>query len=341
MIVGSIGRANITGLSTLLKSFYDNKIVQKVIIEIHPTDFNHVEWFSKDDITLVGPNEKQEFRYAFQDKDRERVKNFIKNIDVLLMFEIPFYWEIIDIAKSFNKKTVLVPMYECTPIPIDVDEFLCINELDYYIYTKAYPNKKVSFIRNPSNANISWKLRKTAKKFVHNAGYHYQSDRNGTLSLLNAIKFIKSPIELVIRSTKKIDVEIKDERVKIIDEPGKFENLWDDGDVFVMPERHNALCLPLEEAFASGMLVMAGNRFPINSIFPKEPLIPVKEYRPAQLTSIIANESFYDPQDIARKIDDWYNKDISFYSNLGKTWAENNSFIKLSPVYREFLERGL
>lgn len=338
MIVGSIGRANITGLSTLLKSYYDNDIVQKVIIELHPTDKNHIEWFRKEDRLDVGPNEKQEFRYPFQEKDLLNVIEFVKSIDILLMFEIPFYWEIMDIAKKLNKKTVLIPMYECTPIPIDADQFLCINELDYYIYKQAYPNKKVSFLRNPSNSNVKWRQREHARKFVHNAGYHFNSNRNGTLSILDSLKYVKSPIELEIRSTKKIDIKITDSRVTVIDGPIDFDDMWDDGDVFIMPEKHNALCLPLEEAYCAGMLVMAGNRFPINHIFPKQPLIPVNEYRPAQLTSIVANEAYYSPQDIAATIDLWYNKDISYYSNLGKVWAEENSWKNLHSEYTRILE---
>jgi hypothetical protein len=338
MIVGSIGRANITGLSTLLKSYYDNGIIQKVIVELHPTDENQTEWFKSEDRLEVGPNEKQEFRYAFQEKDRSSVVNFIEGIDVLLMFEIPFYWEIIDIAKKLNKKTVLIPMYECTPIPIDVDHFLCINELDYHIYKQAYPNKKVSFSRNPSNSNVIWRQRERARKFVHNAGYHFNSNRNGTLSLIDSLKYIKSPIELVIRSTKKIDLKIDDDRVTLTSGPLDFKSIWDDGDVFIMPEKHNALCLPLEEAYSAGMLVMAGNRFPNNFIFPKDPLIPVSEYRQNLLTSVVANEAYYDPKEIAKTIDDWYDRDITSYSNLGKAWKEENDWSKIKNNLLKILE---
>jgi hypothetical protein len=338
MIVGSIGRANVTGLSTLLRSYYDNGVIQKVIIEMHPEDLNHVEWFREEDRLEVGPNLKQEFRYAFQDKDRQNVVEFIKSIDVLLMFEIPFYWEIIDIAKNLKKKTVLVPMYECTPIPINVDQFLCINELDYHIYKLAYPNKRVEFSRNPANSNIEWKQRTHARKFVHNAGYHFDSNRNGTKSIIDALKYIKSPIELTIRSTKKLNIKIDDKRVKIIEESQDFRKIWSEGDVFLFPEKHNALCLPLEEAFCSGMLVMAGDRFPNNVIFPKDPLIPVKEYRQNVLTSIVANEAYYDPKDIAETIDRWYDRDITEFSNIGKIWKESNDWSKVKKNIFKILE---
>jgi hypothetical protein len=312
-------------------------VIQKVIVELHPTDINHIEWFREEDRLEVGPNIKQEFRYAFQDKDRNNVIQFIKKIDVLLMFEIPFYWEIIDIAKSLNKKTVLVPMYECTPIPIDVDHFLCINELDYHIYKQAYPNKKVSFIRNPSNSKITWRQRNSAKKFVHNAGYHFNSNRNGTLSIIDALKYVSSPIELIIRSTKKLNLDIADDRVKLVDDPVDFNKMWDEGDVFLMPEKHNALCLPLEEAYSAGMLIMTGNRFPNNVIFPKDPLIPVSEYRQNLLTSVVANEAYYSPIEIAKTIDYWYNRDITSYSTQGKKWKDDNSWEKLGQQFKKIM----
>ena len=49
------------------------------------------------------------------------------------------------------------------------------------------------------------------------------------------------------------------------------------------------------------------------------------------------SSALYDPRDIAAKIDELYDTDISAYSLAGKKWAEENSWAVLAPVYLDLL----
>jgi hypothetical protein len=98
--------------------------------------------------------------------------------------------------------------------------------------------------------------------------------------------------------------------------------------------------LPLQEAYASGMLVMAGNRFPMNTWLPEAPLIPVEGYRKTRIGPpyLEFEQAIYDPKKIAERIDYWYDRPIWDCSLMGKAWAEENSWEKLGPKYRQLLE---
>jgi hypothetical protein len=170
--------------------------------------------------------------------------------------------------------------------------------------------------------NVTWRLREKALIFVMNAGNGGLGGRNGTKELLQAMDYVKSPITLIVRSQVPIEQK-KDDR--IIYRIGTFPDIWGTGDVFVFPEKFNGLSLPLQEAFASGMLVMAGDRYPINTWLPKEPLIPVEKYTTEKIFQEF-KVAQYNPVEIAMKLDEWYNKDISDYSILGKKFNNENKW---------------
>jgi glycosyltransferase involved in cell wall biosynthesis len=160
--------------------------------------------------------------------------------------------------------------------------------------------------------------------------------RNGTREVTQAMQYVKSPIKLIIRSQVPIQ-EINDPRIEY--RIGTFEDIWNEGDVFLFPEKFNGLSLPLQEAYASGMLVMAGNRHPMNLWLPNEPLIPIKHFKRNRI-SVEFDEAIYDPIQIAETIDLWYNKNIESFSLLGKKWGQENSWDVLKAKYLKILENN-
>lgn len=193
---------------------------------------------------------------------------------------------------------------------------------------------EIKRINIPVDTKIhQWKLRQNARVFVHNCGHGGIGGRNGTKQLIEAMKYVKSPIKLIIR-TQIVGFECSDSRVEIRIGDFHYETLFDEGDVFIYPDKFGGSCLPLQEAFASGMLVMASNRYPSNMWLPKEPLIPIKGYKREKI-AVEFDSAIVDPHDIALCIDRWYNKNITEYSLAGKKWAEENSWEKLKPIYEK------
>lgn len=299
-MTGSIVLTTNQGLGYLAKSFYDNGIIDLVSVHHHTSRENHYEWY---------PN-------------RVSVEELLDKCDTLLFFETSFSAKIIQEAKKRGIKTILMVMYECTPPSIAkmVDKIWTPSLLDQ----KYYPKSKL--VQVP--VDVKWKLREKARIFVHNAGNGGLGGRNGTKEVIEAFNHVKSDARLILRS----QVPIKCDNPKIEVRIGTFDNIWDDGDVFLFPEKFNGLSLPLQEAYASGMLVMAGNRFPMNRWLPKPPLIPVVGYH-KETIAVEFDCAEYNPIDIANQIDMWYNCDISAFSLSGKKFNEENSWKQLKEKY--------
>lgn len=312
MKVGAIVLATEQGLGYLAKDFFDNGVIDYVLIQPHSSRTNHYEWY---------PAEARV-------KD---IQELVFRCDSLLFFEELWNWKVIPLARNEGKPTVLMPMYECTrnPLPYQPSKIICPSLLDMQYYPHG------EFI--PVPVDVKWRLRKRARVFVHNAGNGGIGGRNGTKELVEAMQYVKSPLKLIIRS----QVYIKppdDPRIELQIGTVRKEHLWDTGDVFVFPEKFNGLSLPLQEAFASGMAVMAGNRFPINTWLPNPLLIPTCGYKKERI-AVEFECAQYDPKTIAATMDEWYDKDISSFSKQGRVWAYQNSWKKLKGKYLTALSR--
>lgn len=327
--VGSIVLATKSGLGVLAKTLYESNIIDKVYIAEHKIYDSHPEWYEKEDVCLSK-------------------KELLDSIDTLFLLEAPmpdpFDWSIVRLAVNMGKKVVLMPMYESTPRSdlVFVDKIICPSELDL----KYYEDYDACFIEVPVSKDIVWRQRTKATRFVHNVGHGGIFSRNGTSEIIKALPLIKSPIELTIRIQPDAKDEltdlvgnIQDSRVVVQQEHIPFEDLWKEGDVFLFPEKFNGLSLPLQEAHASGMLVMAGDRFPVNTWLPQYPLIPVNNFFSTSIPwiGIKVNNAIIEPKDIADTIDRWYDQDITNYSLQGKYFKEKMSGEQLKPKYDKIL----
>jgi len=305
--VGMICLATDQGLGYLAKDFYMNGIVEEVYVHPHSSRKNHYEWY---------PNRCTS------------IEQLLNKIDILFLIETPFEWKVIPMAREKGIKTVFMVMYECTrsPLPYSPDVILCPSKLDLQYY------KEGREVVVP--VDVKWKLREKAQVFVHNAGNGGLGGRNGTKELIEAFNHVKSDARLILRS----QVPIKCNNPKIDLRIGTFDDIWSEGDVFIFPEKFNGLSLPLQEAFASGMMVMCGDRFPMNTWLPREPLIPVKGYHKERI-AVEFDCAEFDPFTIAENIDKWYNKDITELSLKGKEFNNKFSWKKQKEIYRALMSQ--
>ena len=304
---GAVVFAVESGLGRQAKQFYDHGIFDVALIQKHSSYIEHPEWY---------PN---------------RVKTYDELLDKcseIWFFETPFEWRYIIKARERGVKTVLVAMYECTqsPLPYYPDVILGGSVLE----TEFFGAKHINV---PVPDEIQWKKRTSANVFIHNSGHGGLHGRNGTKELLQAMEFVKSPIKLIIR-TQFDTFKTNDPRVEIRVGDFPYDTLFSEGDVFVYPDKFGGSCLPLQEAFASGMMIMASNRHPSNLWLPNEPLIPIQGYSKLRIYRDF-DAAIVDPKDIAQTIDAWYGKDITKFSLQGKQWAKLNSWKNLKKQYEE------
>jgi hypothetical protein len=273
--------------------------------------------------------------------DIKRVLEFCRTVDVMLFFETPFDWRLIEECKRIGVRTALMPMHECMPVSHpQADITICPSPLDL----QAYPDGVFLPVPVEDSIRAGWRLRERAEVFVHNAGHGGLRGRNGTAELIAAWEYVRSPVKLIVRAQHDIVVlsgrNVAGGRLDVRPGTCPRECLYMTGDVFVFPEKFNGLSLPMQEAYASGMPVMGTRRFPMDLWLPNDLLIPVDGYKRAKIGPPYREflEAVVDPRKIAEHIDSWFGRDIRGYSALGKALAEQTSWEKLRPRYLEVLQ---
>ena len=354
--VGSPVYATSQGLGYLAKSFFDAGIITNPLVVRHSSRTNHLEWYNSVPHSFCDPSNPGLLRRQLQ--------ALCRRIDVLLVFETPFDWSIIPYCKGIGVKTVITPMYECTPKdqlnhpythPQQPDLILNPSDLDQ----QYFPQGIRCHIPVESDVINGYRERTTLTTFVHNAGHGGLKGRNGTAEVLRAWNYVRSPARLIIRSQKALP-GVPSSRTEVFCPGGprgtaadprhgqtieykigsvSRHELYAEGDCLLFPEKFNGLSLPLQEAYASGMLVMATNRFPNSNWLPDEPLIPVKEYVQEQVSGRCYSfkSAVIDPEVLASHIDRWYGRDITAYSKAGLEFARNHSWDTLRPWYLKIL----
>lgn len=325
MRVGCLTYSTDRGLSHLAKAHYDHGIITDVCLVMRGRMPNHPEWY---------PPESPQVNLAGM--DMAYVRRWAERLDVLLAFETFFDWDLVPWCRKRGIRTVCVPMHECFktewPRP---DKFICpsLLDLDYFGGT---------FL--PLPVDYPWRLRKRAEVFVHRGGYLGIRGREGTENVIEAMRHVRSPLRLIIQVQENVSREAQrlaaaDPRIDYRAETIPYEELYAEGDVAVGAQKWNGCSLPLQEACASGMLVMNTDRYPTNTWLSREPLIPVDHHVKSRIGGAYLNfdEAIVKPEAIAAKMDEYYGKDITAFSLAGKAWAEENSWEKLGPCWLESL----
>ena len=350
MKIGSIVYATMQGLGILAKSFHDHGIVTDVVVVRHGRHHTYDEWYP-DAYQITDLHDPAQI---------DRAREWMRTMDAMLFFETPFNWTFVEFCRHSKVPTVIMPMHECMPerIAYQPDLWLCpsLLDFDWAMVQRRHEHlptdwngasrqshwKELGCCYLPVPVEVPWRQRTKAEVFVHNAGHGGLRGRNGTAELIEAMRLVKSPAKLVLSSQKEtlLNVPLSDNIE--VRPPMSYTELWKNGgigDVFVFPEKFNGLSLPLQEARAAGMFVMATDRYPMNTWLPRAPLIPSRGTWLSRIGPPYSEfaEAIVHPIDIAQRIDEWYGRDISQYSLEGAKWASSMSWESLTPKYIQLL----
>lgn len=125
------------------------------------------------------------------------------------------------------------------------------------------------------NVNLA---RTGRRRFVHVVGKAAVHDRNGTLSLLEALKHSHEYFELVIKAQAPMDLDASDPRVRFdYTNPLDQADLYRDFDALILPRRYGGLSLPVNEALMSALPVVMTDVTPNNQLLPPEWLVPAQK----------------------------------------------------------------
>lgn len=168
-------------------------------------------------------------------------------------FLMPSHWKVEEMKELFGDDRV-----EYLPPPIHASEFVEIREFNFE--------------------------KKKSNSFLHVVGTLAQSDRNGTLDVIEAVqRSERSDFSVTIHSQHELPEEymVTDSRITYrIESFHSVGEIYKGFDALLLPRRYGGLCLPMQEALACALPVIMTDISPNNQVLPKSWLVPavLKEY---------------------------------------------------------------
>ena len=204
-----------------------------------------------------------------------------KDLTLPTKFLMPSYWMLGEMGRRFGTERV---MY--LPPPINPQEFTKAREINF---------------------------RRKGKKYLHIIGTLATNDRNGTLSIIEALKQSKGDYEIIIRSQHELPAEYmtEDRRVKYeIRNSQEVADMYYDFDAVILPRRYGGLSLVCNEALMSGLPVIMTDISPNNQLLPKKWLISARRSKQL-MTRVYIDVYSADPVELGKKLDELSTSDLT------------------------------
>lgn len=336
--VGVIGWASTQGIAHIARDLVMQNVAHRVLLVRHPMYANDPARYVPG--ISFSPGNWQEF---------------VEGLDVLVVVEAYLgQGHVVKEAARRGVKVVVIPMYEYSPNPFPehTDLYLCLSGHDWKHYD-GHP--RVTMPWPVDTHRFPWRQRERASTWVHNMGHAQWQYGKGTPELLEAWDILwrrGHTWRLTIRGQaedRKVDQLFKQKGwgrpgARGVDwEVGAAipqEDLYSRHDAFVFVEKYNGLSLPIQEAFASGMLIMTTYRRNDGVLahpwLPDAPLVPVRGYEKVSIAREF-ERAIIDPTDVADMVERWYGQDITALSQKGRDWAQLNSWDTLRQPWQDLM----
>lgn len=176
--------------------------------------------------------------------------------------------------------------------------------------------------------------------------YHITSgallDRNGTQILLGACEWMHEPCDLLIRGAAEPGPDkIGPVRISwLSQQTGPYWEAWPaEADAFVMPRRYGGLCLPIFEAAALGLPIIATDLEPQRSWLPAAGLVQAHRHQTVRMLGGRFSVNACKANELARVLDRLV-AEPAFAASLAqdaRRWAESIDWSVLQPEYERIL----
>jgi glycosyltransferase involved in cell wall biosynthesis len=303
--------------------------------------FHYGEFHSPDIVRGWQPTHKQ-------------IHDFLDGLTHLYSAETVYSPQFIDIAKSYGVKVIVhanpefcdniedpgAPMPDLIALPTE------------WLYDRI-PSPKLLLPVPVATERFteSGVHRAPTARFLHVIGRPAAFDRNGTIDLLRALRYIKSDIRLTVRciQTGYVDQLIRDHGIEIPrnvkllifdeDDVNEYWQLYSMQDVLVLPRRWGGMSLPLQEALGNGMPAIINQRDIYAGQLPEDWAVESTHVGSFKARTDI-DWSVCNTEALAEKIDrfaqdETFCRDAQTYASQ---WAKANSWETLKPVYDRVFE---
>lgn len=325
--IGLLARGDTGGLAAQTEDFYRwMKPYKTLLIDYDVYTGYHTDYTKYPDAMTVD-----------REPSDDVLKQFLTGLDLVFTVETPYSPSLFSIARQMGVKSVLQYNYEWlqqhqddVPLP---DLFLAPSEWNRD--KMKWPTK---YLHVPvDREKFPFKAKREAQKFLHIAGHKTMGDRNGTAILLEALPYIQSQVEIVIRTQDDLPRPYTDSKLTIIKEDvSDRRDLYNDEDVLILPRKYGGLSLQLNEALSLGMPVIMPDIAPQNEFLPQWWLVKAMM---KETTMIKTPVEVYEctPQDLAAKIDE-FAQDMGPTSYSADSTAKERDWKVMKPQYEDLFE---
>lgn len=287
-----------------------------------------------------------DFRVTYRDGGLhpiETVEAFCDAVDVIYTAETTYQPDFCDIARAHGAKTVVHVNPEFFRWHTDRTMAPPDRWWAPTPWRLGFLPKDTRVVPVPVADDLAGKgrLRDNNLSFLHVIGRRAAADRNGTRVVTSALRDVDTRIVLTITT--------QDERLPFSWTPGKPEirciaggvvdhaELYELGDVLLLPRRYGGLCLPAQEAMAAGMVVVMGDCPPQNETWPVL-TVPGRYGRPFRTQAGPLRLFDTDSRLLADTINGLTQEAVREASARSLTWAAENTWAALTPTYLAELE---
>jgi glycosyltransferase involved in cell wall biosynthesis len=284
------------------------------------------------------------------------VERFLQSVDVVFSAETFYDYWLIKRARELGVRTVLQPNYEFLEYLIRPDlprpdVFALPTPWHRFEIERALPGETIIDLPVPVDLDVlPYRRRESLNTVLHVAGNVAQTDRAGTRVVVEAMRLLYrdySDVRCVIRAQRPLDPhreltppigEIPRNTTVIVDQLDNYGDLYDDGDLLVLPRRFGGLCLPAQEAMGCGMPVLMPNVDPNHYLLPSSMLLPATAIETLQ-TRALLDLWDVDPADVADRIVSLRGRPTVYAEacEWAEDWRADHSWDALRPRYMEVL----
>lgn len=271
----------------------------------------------------------------------------LERSDVIYTAETPYDYRLLDLARERGVRTVIQPNHEFFRWNREPDlprpDLFIAPSLWHY---DEWPEPKIYLPFPVARDRLPYRPRTEARRFLHVRGHPAMQDRNGTRLLMQALPYVRRPIELTVTTQARMGSmhnRARPRNVRMMIDSRDVPNYWslyDGFDVLVLPRRFGGQSLPMNEALSAGMPVLMLDTPPQSRILPAKCLIPARNARPIACQPGFVDCCDADPHAVAERIDALAGDPalVASMSAWADAYAESISWDRLGPRYRSLLE---
>lgn len=183
-------------------------------------------------------------------------------------------------------------------------------------------------------------------RFLHVGGHPAMNDRNGTTIMRRAVSMMREPCEvtMAVQASRMQPVRRRPPGVVVRSQIGSLPDRWDlyrDHDALVLPRRYGGLCLPVQEALASGLAVVMTGCAPNPETWPILPL-PADPGPAMKVAPGLMDTRSVNPRVLAVALDSLAARPpaLAQLQAMAREWADGHSWDALLPEYLTRLEEA-